>query len=151
MTKAGVRPTDEVMLVGHSEGGMVAVTAAREAVRSKRFNVTHVVTAGSPISTDLKSLPKTVQVLALENHSDVVPQADGSTNPDQRNVTTVTGDVNDNSITDNHSIEDSYEHIADQADHSDNASIRHFLASASGFLTGCGQNVQRFVIHRKYF
>jgi len=150
MTQAGVQPTDDVMLVGHSEGGMVAVAAARDAIKSKRFNVTHIVTAGSPIALELKSLPSSVQVLALENGSDIVPELDGHTNPATSNITTVTGNVNHNDIVANHLIEDSYEHIAEQADRSGNTSIRAFVTSAKGFLTGCGQDVHRFVIHRRY-
>ena len=82
MTQAGVRPTDEVMLVGHSEGGAVAVTTARDAVRSGRFRVTHVVTAGSPVGRTAGELPGSVRLLALENTRDVVPHLDGTANPD---------------------------------------------------------------------
>lgn len=38
MRVAGVRKGDDVMLVGHSEGGMVAVNAARDADASSEFN-----------------------------------------------------------------------------------------------------------------
>ena len=49
LTDAGVHPDVPIMLVGHSEGGIVAVNAARDAAESGRFRITHVVTAGSPI------------------------------------------------------------------------------------------------------
>ena len=75
MTRAGVTHTDQVMLVGHSEGGMVAVTAARDAVRTGRFDVTHVVTAGSPIARSVGDLPESVRVLALENDARHRPEA----------------------------------------------------------------------------
>src|SRR5262249_35177 len=47
--RAGVRPGDDVLLIGHSEGGIVAVDAARHLTASGEFHVSHVVTAGAPI------------------------------------------------------------------------------------------------------
>ena len=67
MRAAGVRSSDDVMLVGHSEGGMVAVNAARAAVASGEYRVTHVITAGSPIAITAGRVPSSVKVLALEN------------------------------------------------------------------------------------
>ena len=134
MRRAGVRPTDDVMIVGHSEGGMVAVTAARDAVASGRFNVTHVITAGSPIGLTVGALPSRVQVLALESSQDVVPHLDGRANPDRANVTTVSSDRGTGTITGNHDFTDSYLPVAGDAQASDNPSIRHFLSSAAGFF-----------------
>ena len=71
-------PHTEVMLVGHSEGGIVAVDAARDAAASGRFRITHVVTAGSPVGDLAGELPTTVQLLALENTADVVPALDNA-------------------------------------------------------------------------
>ena len=45
MHDAGISPDDPVMIVGHSQGGMEAVWAAGHG----DFNVTQVVTAGSPV------------------------------------------------------------------------------------------------------
>jgi pimeloyl-ACP methyl ester carboxylesterase len=86
---AGVGPHTDVMLVGHSEGGIIAINTARDAVRSGRFRVTHVVTAGSPIGEVSDELPRSVQVLALENDDDVVPATDSADNPEDPNITTV--------------------------------------------------------------
>ena len=83
LADAGVRPDDQVMLVGHSEGGIVAVNAARDAAASGRFRVTHVVTAGSPVGALAAELPSSVQLLALENTADVVPALDDVPNPDR--------------------------------------------------------------------
>jgi hypothetical protein len=134
LTAAGVTPDEDVMLVGHSEGGIVAVNAARDAATSGRFRITHVVTAGSPIGRVARALPSNVQVLALENRADVVPHCDAADNPDRSNITTVTVDEQHFSITANHGLEQSYEPIARAADESGDASIRAFTNSARGFL-----------------
>jgi hypothetical protein len=47
MERAGITPDEPVLLIGHSEGGMVAVNAALH--NDGRFRITHVVTAGAPI------------------------------------------------------------------------------------------------------
>ena len=78
MAAAGVDPSDPVMLVGHSQGGMQA--AALSGDPDFGYNVTHVVTAGSPVATS--GIPDDVSVLSLENTGDVVPLLDGEQNPD---------------------------------------------------------------------
>ena len=138
------------MLVGHSEGGMVAVDAARDAVASGQFNVTHVVTAGSPIGHTVSALPKSVSVLALEGRHDVIPQLDGKRNPDQPNITTVTGGKDYGDFPDNHSLDLDYESIATSVDASDNGSIRAFLTGADGFLDQSFMTTDRYVISRRY-
>ncbi len=66
------------------------------------------VTAGAPIGLTAGALPPGVQVLALENHNDVVPHLDGRTNPDRTNITTVTIDRDDGTIGTDHSVAQSY-------------------------------------------
>jgi hypothetical protein len=150
MHRAGVRPSDDVMLVGHSEGGMVAVTAARDAVRSKRFRVTHVITAGSPIGLTAESLPPTVKVLALENRGDVVPHLDGRVNPDTANVTTVVGDRGNGTVGGNHGVRAAYLPLAADTDASNSTSVRDFVRSARGFLTGTQVETRTYVVTRVY-
>src|SRR5207244_3061996 len=140
----GVTRDDDVMLVGHSEGGLVAVTAARDAVRSGEFRVTHVVTAGSPIGLTADEVPRGVQVLALENAHDLVPHLDGTTNPDRPNVTTVTGDHACAGIIACHEIGESYRPIAGAVDASHNASIRTFLSSAQPYLNATEVQTKTF-------
>ena len=81
MRQAGVRPDDDVVLLGHSEGGMVAVNAATRFAQTGEFHVDRVITAGAPISATVDRIPRSVQVLALENAGDVVPHLDGQPNP----------------------------------------------------------------------
>jgi hypothetical protein len=105
MESAGVQPGDPVMLVGHSLGGMVAANLARDAQQSKRFNVTHVVTAGAPIGSVTASVPSSVKVLALENSRDLVPRLDGRSNAGRTNVTTVSGSYGNDTVGGDHSLD----------------------------------------------
>jgi hypothetical protein len=150
MRKAGVRPSDDVMIVGHSQGGMVAVNAARDAVASGRFNVTHVITAGSPIGLTVGALPSRVQVLALESSKDVVPHLDGRANPDLPNVTTATSNRGTGTITGDHDFTDAYLPVAADVQASGNASILHFLAGAGGYLRATHVETKAYQVVRVY-
>jgi hypothetical protein len=150
LTAAGVSRDDQVMLVGHSEGGIVAVNAARDAVRSGRFRVTHVVTAGAPIGNVVRELPSSVQLLALENSADLVPECDGAANPDRPNVTTVVVSEQQYSVTGNHDLTESYEPAATAADQSHSASVDAFTGSAAGFLDGSSLQTHAYWITRGF-
>lgn len=150
MRRAGVTKDDPVMIVGHSEGGMVAVEAARDAVATGEFDVTHVVTAGSPIGLTVGALPRTVQVLALENSRDVVPHLDGRANPDEPNVTTVTGARGDGTVSDDHGIHTAYLPLARDTEDSDDVSVRAFLHSADGYFRATSVRTHTFQITRAY-
>ena len=87
MDAHGVGPHEEVLIAGHSQGGMVAVIAATALTR---FRVTHVVTAGSP--TGRLAVPSRIAALHLENTRDLVPGLDGRANPDRPHRVTVSHD-----------------------------------------------------------
>ena len=148
MQRAGVTPADDVMLVGHSEGGMVAVRTAIDATASGRFHISHVVTAGSPIGAVAARVPARVQVLALENSGDLVPHADGATNPDRTNITTVAIRRDHGTVSANHDIEESYLPGAADVDASGDASVRAFLGSAQRFFDARDVQTSRYVITR---
>ncbi|MGI8761978.1 MAG: hypothetical protein ACR2LF_11940 [Jatrophihabitantaceae bacterium] len=152
MKQAGVGPRDEVLLVGHSEGGMVAVRTAQDATTRGQFNVTHVLTAGAPVGRTVGAVPKSVQVLALENREDVVPHLDGADNPDRANVTTVTVHRGDGSIGGNHDLDETYLPGAADADAaaSTDPALRAFLSGASGYLDARAVRTERYVITRRY-
>jgi hypothetical protein len=130
---AGVGRDDPVMLVGHSQGGLVALRAAEQYAADKTFNVTHVVTAGSP--TARMAVPASVSVLALENRFDVVPQLDGHPPPDQRNRITVVVDAQSHDVGRNHEIGVTYLPAAERVDTDlSNPSLRAWRDSAGAFL-----------------
>jgi hypothetical protein len=148
--RAGVQPDDDVLLVGHSEGGMVAVDAARHLVASGEFHVSHVVTAGAPIGLVAGGVPSNVDVLAIENEGDVVPHLDDAPNPDRVNVTTVTVHHDHGAILPNHDVGASYVPGAADIDASDDPSLRAYLAGLGGYLTATTVHTRRYLINRSY-
>ena len=91
LDRAGVPPGALVTLVGHSQGGLVAMQAAADAALRDRVSVTDVVTFAAPVA--LLPPPPGVHVLSLENARDIVPEADGADNPDRLDHLTVTFDA----------------------------------------------------------
>jgi hypothetical protein len=147
---AGVRPGDDVLLIGHSEGGMVAVDAARHLAASGELHVSHVVTAGAPIGLVAGGVPGDVDVLAIENEGDVVPHLDDAPNPDRLNVTTVTVHHDHGAILPNHDVDASYVAGAADIDASDDPSLRAYLAGLGGFLTARTVRTRKYLITRCY-
>ncbi|WP_029291936.1 alpha/beta hydrolase [Cellulomonas sp. HZM] len=82
---AGARPDEPVLLAGHSQGGMVAMTVAARA--AGRFDVRAVVTAGSPDVP--RRIPAGVQVRSYRIDEDLVPQTDGRADVVNRDMVTV--------------------------------------------------------------
>jgi pimeloyl-ACP methyl ester carboxylesterase len=150
MQEAGVRPTDDVLLVGHSEGGMVAVNAAIHACESGQFHISHVVTAGAPIGAAASAVPRRVQILALENRGDPVPHLDDAENPDRVNVTTVVVRHDHGSVGANHGLDDSYVLGAADIDASNNGSTRSYLQGLRPFLSADAVSTRTFQITRSY-
>jgi pimeloyl-ACP methyl ester carboxylesterase len=148
MKDAGVRPDDNVLLVGHSLGGLVAVNVAASAALSRAFTINHVVTAGAPIGSTVSRLPRSVSVLALENAGDVVPHLDAANNPDRPSVTTVEVNHNAGDIGANHNLTASYVPGAADIDASHNASTRAYLDAISPFLTGDAIATHTYVVSR---
>jgi len=148
LRRAGAGPDDPVMLVGHSQGGMVAMRAADELVTSGAFRVTNVVTAGAPVA-DIP-VPPSVQVLSLENAHDIVPHLDGHPNPDLPNRTTVTFDVQRGTVGDNHAIATAYLVGADAVDASGDPSVRGFVDSAGAFFDGDRVTTDAFRVTREF-
>ena len=88
MQEAGVAPGSEpVMLTGHSQGGIVAARLAADHHFRDKFDVKEIVTAGSPIARI--AIPKSVNVLSVENIHDPIPRVDGMPNPDTTNRTNI--------------------------------------------------------------
>ena len=68
-------PADaQIMLVGHSQGGMTAADIASDPEFLKNHNVTNVVAFGAPI--DSTRIGRDVDVLELQHVTDVVPRLD---------------------------------------------------------------------------
>ncbi|WP_103062260.1 hypothetical protein [Actinomyces qiguomingii] len=91
MRQAGIAPEDKVGLYGHSQGGITAVNVAADPAVNRQFNITNVLTAGSP--TAGADLPDNVNALHLENTGDAVPALDAAATPRTRTRTVVTIDT----------------------------------------------------------
>jgi pimeloyl-ACP methyl ester carboxylesterase len=83
MSQAGITTTDEVIFVGHSQGGMVAGNLAQNPAG---YIAAGLVTIGAPIA-QLK-LSK-VPVMAIEHVNDPIPNASGRVNPLIKNWVTI--------------------------------------------------------------
>jgi hypothetical protein len=132
LRRAGAGPGDPVMLVGHSQGGIVATDAANHFVSNGQFNVTHVVTFGAPVGR--LDVPDSVAMLSVENNNDIVAHLDAADNPDTPNRTTVSFDDDHGRVRENHSLDVSYAPAARALDASTDASVVAFRDSASAFL-----------------
>ncbi|MCW2525339.1 MAG: hypothetical protein JWM76_199 [Pseudonocardiales bacterium] len=144
---AGVTSADEVLLVGHSQGGMVAVNTAAQTDRTGEFRITHVITAGAPIAR--LAVPRSVEVLAIENDGDVVPHLDGASNADRTNLTTVTVHHDRHDIGENHALTASYLPGAIDIENSGNESVLSYLGELRPFLTGERIETRTFHIERR--
>jgi hypothetical protein len=71
MRQAGIDATSPVIVVGHSQGGLIASRLAE----SGDFTVTDIVLAGSP--SHRVSLPESVRVTAFEHTEDFIPALSG--------------------------------------------------------------------------
>ena len=83
MNQAGIAETDEVIFVGHSQGGMVAGNLAQHPAD---YITAGLVTIGAPIA-QLK-LTK-VPVMAIEHVNDPIPNVSGKVNPLTKNWVTI--------------------------------------------------------------
>jgi hypothetical protein len=137
---AGVRRGEPVMLVGHSQGGLVAMRAAEQCAKDGRFTVTHVVTAGSPIAR--MAVPDGVQVLSLENRYDLVPRLDGQPPPPEPNRVTVTFDAQSHDVGLNHAMDRTYLPAARIVDDNAQTSLTEWRATAGDFFAPADVPVQ---------
>lgn len=87
MHALGVSKNEPVLLVGHSQGGLIAAALAADPAVRRQFTVTHVLTTGAPIASI--RIPDDVQVLSIEHDDDLVPRLDGRANCDRPNWVTV--------------------------------------------------------------
>jgi hypothetical protein len=142
---AGVGPADPIMLIGHSQGGIVAARLAADLATGRQYRVTHLVTAGAPIG--LARLPDSVSVLALENLGDPVPQLDGADNPDRPNWLTAGLPAGIDSAPSRHSIE-SYLAAAPELDRCRDPVLDRWRAGAAGFLDADTVRTQVFQVRR---
>ena len=155
LADAEVQPGEPVMLVGHSQGGLVAAQLVRHLAAEGRLgptaadavNVTHLLTAGAPIG--LVDLPAQIAVMSLENRGDPVPQLDTADNRRGPHRLTVHVDRGGTAPIQRHSIEDGYLPAAADVDGHDDPLIHGWLASAQDFLAGDEVHTQPYQVSRR--
>ncbi len=145
LRRAGVRRGEPIMLVGHSQGGMIAARLAADLGAGTEFTVTHLVTAGSPVG--LAAVPDSVSVLSMQNRGDVVPELDGADNPRRANWVTVQTDHGDGSVLAKHSLQ-SYLAGAVDLDRSADPALLRWRAGARRYFTAEAVGTQVFQIRR---
>lgn len=91
MDAIGIKPTDPVELVGHSQAGGDVAALTRDPVFNKRYNVVSALTVGGPTGTEPPV--GNVQMLQVEAAADGVPTLDGAPAPNAPNVTRVVADT----------------------------------------------------------
>ncbi|MGQ0840370.1 hypothetical protein [Actinokineospora sp.] len=146
LVAAGVPKDAPIMLVSHSQGGIVATRAATDFV-AQGYNVTHVLTAGAPVGGIL--VPDSVQVLSLENNGDITPHLDARVNPPSDNRTTVTFDNQSGNFGGNHALGGNYTDAAYQLDAGSDPSVRRFVDSADVFLGGSSVQTHQYKVERR--
>jgi len=128
-------PRDRVVLVGHSQGGIVAAALASDPAFARRHRVSHVLAAGAPI--DDFPVPDTTQVLSLQHHTDPVHALDLSPPPDRRSWTTVEASApiaaRAHLTAGAHALV-AYRSTAAAVDRSDDVSLRAWRASLASVL-----------------
>lgn len=131
LAAAGARPGEPVLLVGYSQGGMVAMRAAAELRRAGA--VTSVLTLGAPVGA--MPAPDGVPVLSLENRADLVPALDAEPNdPDAARQVTVVFDGPGGSVRAAHDLRAAYLPAAAALATIDDPAVRSWLEQAESFL-----------------
>lgn len=134
LQQAGVKSGDPVMLVGHSQGGIIAAGVAE----SGRFNVQECVTLGAPLGTIDSSVP----TLAIEHRQDPIPALAGVSETSSARTVVVTDapDANNSAVFAAHRLSE-YQQTAQAIDQSADPELQatvqriHSFASGSGLLS----------------
>jgi hypothetical protein len=127
----GATEKDRLVLVGYSQGGLVAAELAQNL-----SNVSAVLTIGSPIAAE--AIPASTPVVALEHSNDVVPALSGKTNPLSENWATASRHVQltqGESVLKAHTMRE-YVHTAALADSSNDVGLSRMRNLLLGELNG---------------
>lgn len=135
----GAPPGAPVMLVGHSQGGIVAMDLAGDpAFNGGRVRVTHVLAAGSPISSKRVAPDTDTKVLSVENVNDIVTHLDGVDSgaiPQSPNRLVYQYSADRHDVVGTHDPRDYASHLDALAD-SPNPLLRGFEAGTGRYLRG---------------
>lgn len=149
LAQANVPHDARIVLTGHSQGGIIAARLANrltDAGNGEPYNVTNVVTAGSPV--DAIEVPESVQMLSLANEYDLVPRLDGEKYDDRSNHTTILTQHQTGTVTGNHMLLDTYTPMAQDLDTSTDPAVRDAMAPLDDFYAGGENHTWTFSMER---
>jgi len=132
LAMAGAVAGARVLLVGHSQGGIISANLATRSgfhffngpVPTTHFKVVGLVTAGAPIGHLRNQM--NVPTMAIEHSNDLVPKLDGQLNPNRSNWVTATRKIEGANPLEAHELQNYVEtaKLVDQADDPGAAAIR---------------------------
>lgn len=134
LAAAGARPREPVLLAGHSQGGMTAMRLAADPEVRRRFRITAVVTAGSPVGH--MATPPGVSALHLEHAQDPTPALDATEPPDEVDRVTVRRSLAGTG--ESAHATSSYAHTGDLVDAATHPSVVEWRQRAGEVLGGPG-------------
>ena len=145
--QSGINATDEVIFVGHSQGGMVAGNLA---ANPGNYIVSGLLTFGAPLGQlNLTKFP----VMAVEHINDPVPNVSGKANPMRSNWVTVqrySSEKESEALMHSHSLE-SYRNTSEEIDQAQKSGIQRIreklLGATRGSKTGTALD---FLISREF-
>lgn len=126
MSEAGVSAEDPILLVGHSQGGLVAGALAA----SGTYRIGQVVTAGAPWGARESRVP----TLALEHSNDPVPRLAGPKEPNSHRVIVSTLAPSGGSLLEAHSLK----HYSSMAQRVEQSTQPHISAHVNRVRTWAG-------------
>lgn len=128
---AGVHAGDQLVLVGHSQGGLVAARLAE----SGDFHVVQCVTVGAPLGPIADDTP----TLAIVHRGDVVPGLGGTALPPPQRITVqaTAAMPADSGLMDEHSL-DRYRQTAALVDQSSDPELQAARTRLGAFASGTG-------------
>lgn len=135
MKQVGIKAGEQVLLVGHSQGGIVAANIASQ---KQKFKVAGLVTFGSPIARI--STPRTKAVIAVQHTNDLVPTLSGMSQPLLANRAVVQKTFqlpSDAKPVAAHNMSN-YVKTAGEADISTNSGLAKMRAQITNFVRGKG-------------
>ena len=141
LAAAGARPREPVLLAGHSQGGMTAMRLAADPEVRRRFRITAVVTAGSPVGH--MATPPGVSALHLEHAQDPTPALDATEPPDEADRVTVRRSLAGTG--ESAHATSSYAHTGDLVDAATHPSVVEWRERAGEVLGGPGAVATRTV------
>lgn len=146
---AGVPAGSQIMVVGHSQGGIAAMNLAGNPDFNGpggRYQVTNVVAAGSPIGNKVLPQGATTKALSIEHNGDLVSDLDGMR--EAGNSWRISYRFGDDrrlsSALDNHGRVETYIPEITTSRFSQRPDVRTYLDGAAPYMTGAVGEPRRF-------